>query len=129
VRFLADMGISPRTVAHVRSLGHEAVHLRDDGLERLPDSAVLEKARREERILLTHDLDFADLLAAGGYSLPSTILFRLRDMRPDCVNRHLDAVIAQCSAALERGAIVSVTEGLIRVRPLPLRAAGRSLRR
>jgi Domain of unknown function (DUF5615) len=37
VKFLADMGISPKTVAFLHALGHDAVHLSEQGLERLPD--------------------------------------------------------------------------------------------
>jgi len=31
VKFLADMGISPKTVAFLHALGHDAVHLSDRG--------------------------------------------------------------------------------------------------
>ncbi len=65
MKFLADMGISPRTVAHLRRLGHDSVHLHDEGLEHLADPDVLEKARVQQRILLAHDLDFGELLAAS----------------------------------------------------------------
>ena len=66
MKFLADMGISPKTVALLRGLGHDATHLQEQGLERLPDSTILTKARQEERILLTHDLGFGELVAASG---------------------------------------------------------------
>jgi predicted nuclease of predicted toxin-antitoxin system len=36
MRFLADMGISQRVVEWLRTKGHDAVHLRDEGLQRLP---------------------------------------------------------------------------------------------
>lgn len=48
---------------------------------RLLDGEILAKARAEGRILLTHDLDFGELLATSGGSLPSAIIFRLKDMR------------------------------------------------
>ena len=83
MKFLADMGISPKTVAFLRSLGHDAVHLSDQGLERLPDSGIVEKAQQEGRVLLVHDLAFGELVAAGGAALPSVITFRLRNMHPD----------------------------------------------
>jgi predicted nuclease of predicted toxin-antitoxin system len=121
MRFLADMGISPITVAFLRSLGHVAVHLHDESLDRLPDSAILEKARREGRVLLTHDLGFGELIAAGGSEAPSVISFRLRDMRPANVNRHLREILAHHLDALERGAILSVNENRIRVRRLPIK--------
>jgi predicted nuclease of predicted toxin-antitoxin system len=58
VKFLADMGISPRTVAFLHGLGHDAVHLAEQGLERLPDLGIVEKARQDGRIMLVHDLGF-----------------------------------------------------------------------
>jgi len=120
MKFLADMGISPEAVRFLNSLGHEAIHLHDQGLNREDDPAILEKAKREDRILLTHDLDFADLVAASGAALPSVITFRLRNMKPASVNRYLGEIVIQHQQALDRGAFISVTEGKIRVRLLPM---------
>jgi predicted nuclease of predicted toxin-antitoxin system len=114
------MGISPGTVSFLRDLGHDAVHLHALGLDRLPDSDILEKAQEEQRVLLTHDLDFGELIAASGAKLPSTIIFRLRVMRPERVNHHLQSIISQHRDSLELGVVVSVTEGQIRVRHLPI---------
>jgi predicted nuclease of predicted toxin-antitoxin system len=120
VKFLADMGISVKTVAFLQALGHDAVHLSELGLERLPDHGIVEKARQEGRIVLAHDLGFGELMAAGGATLPSVITFRLRNMHPDRVNSALQRIIPQHGEALERGAMISVTEGQVRVRLLPL---------
>lgn len=123
MKFLADMGISPNTVSFLRGLGHDAVHLHEQGLDRLQDSVILEKAREEGRTLLTHDLDFGELIAASGARLPSIVVFRLRNMRPGRVNRYLNGIISQHGEALEQGAIISVTEGQTRVRFLPIRVS------
>jgi predicted nuclease of predicted toxin-antitoxin system len=122
MRFLLDMGISPRVAEFLREEQHDAVHLFEQGLGRLPDRDILTKARDEGRILLTHDLDFADLLAASGADLPSVILFRLSDMRPASVRLHLARVLTDFSLDLERGAIISVSDRRIRVRALPITA-------
>lgn len=122
MRFLLDMDISPRTVTFLQSLGHDAIHLHDQGLDRLSDAAILAKARDEERILLTHDLDFGEIVALSGTRLPSVITFRLRNMRPHQVNSYLHAIITQHQGILEQGAIVTVAAGRIRVRLLPLKA-------
>jgi len=37
MKFLADMGISQSTVRWLRQLGYDAVHLREQELQRLPD--------------------------------------------------------------------------------------------
>lgn len=118
--FLADMGISPRTVEFLRDLGHEVTHLHEEGLDKLSDALILKKARREGRVLFTSDLDFSELVAASGVQIPSVISFRLKDMRPDNVNRHLLSILKHHVDALERGAIISITEGRIRLRLLPI---------
>jgi predicted nuclease of predicted toxin-antitoxin system len=120
MRFLADMGISPYSVAFLQGLGYDAVHLHAQGLDRLGDPAILEKAREESRVLLTHDLDFGELIAASGARLPSVVIFRLRNMRPETVNQYTQGIIKQHRESLEQGAIISVTERQVRVRLLPI---------
>ena len=120
MKFLVDVGISPRVVDELRKKGHDAIHLIEEGLNRLPDSEILQKARRENRVLLTHDLDFGELLAASGGELPSVIIFRLKDMRSPNVSKHLFSIIAQQAEALNHGAVLSVTEKKVRIRKLPI---------
>jgi predicted nuclease of predicted toxin-antitoxin system len=120
LNFLADMGISPRVVEELRQKGYDAIHLRDEGLNRMTDGEILEKARQEKRVLLTHDLDFGELLAASGGALPSVIIFRLKDMRAPNVSRHLSSIVKQQSDALNKGAVCSVTEQKVRIRVLPI---------
>jgi predicted nuclease of predicted toxin-antitoxin system len=115
------MGVSWRTVEWLRSQGHDAVHLRDEGLQRMPDSEIMVKAREETRILLTMDLDFPALLAASGGRFPSVVVFRLANERPENVNEKLSDVLERFGDVLTDGAIVSVRESLVRLRKLPLK--------
>jgi predicted nuclease of predicted toxin-antitoxin system len=117
--FLADMGISPLTVEWLERQGHDAVHLLERGAAQARDPDILQWAREEDRILLTHDLDFSELVAASQGDLPSVIVFRLRDMTPDSVNEHLARVLTRHPQPLEKGAIFSVQEGRIRWRSIP----------
>lgn len=114
------MGVSRSAADRLRALGHAADHLHELGLQRLADAEILDKARRECSIVLTFDLDFADLLAAGGESLPSVILFRLRNQTPASVVPRLLEVVTRCAADLENGAIITVEETRYRVRRLPV---------
>ena len=59
--------------------GHDAVHLRDEGLHRLPDEAIFDKAIAEARIILTFDLDFGEIAARAKGRATSVVLFRLPD--------------------------------------------------
>jgi predicted nuclease of predicted toxin-antitoxin system len=121
MKFLANMGISPNTVAYLREAGHEAKHLHEAELDTLRDPQIPEMARTEGCVLLTSDLDFGDLLAASGEALPTVIVFRLRSMVPDNVNRHLTMLLEQYPDELAQGAILSVPEGHIRIRRLPIK--------
>jgi predicted nuclease of predicted toxin-antitoxin system len=114
------MGISPRSVAYLRGLGVEAVHLHELGLDRLPDAEIVRKARREGYVILTHDLDFGELLAISGSEMPSVVIFRLQNMRPENVNRYLRILTEDHRDALREGAVFSVSEGRVRVRRLPI---------
>ena len=96
MRFLADMGVSIMTVQALRAAAHDAVHLREQGLIRLPDPDIVAKAAQEQRVVLTFDLDFGDILAAARTGAPSVIIFRLRNQTPTAVNPRLLRAISDC---------------------------------
>ena len=121
MRFLADMGVSLTTVEALRAARHDAVHLRDEGLIRLPDPEIAAKAVAESRIVLTCDLDFGDILATARSEAPSVIIFRLRNQTPAAVNPRLFRVIERSEAELTSGAVVIVEDEGFRIRRLPIR--------
>ncbi|MDA8326214.1 MAG: DUF5615 family PIN-like protein [Nitrospiraceae bacterium] len=109
-------------VRWLREEGHDAVHLREEELHRLPNGAIFEKAHSENRILLTFDLDFGEIVALSGPNQVSVILFRLRNTRTEHVSDRLKTVLNTSRPVLEKGAIVVVEETRHRVRRLPLGA-------
>ncbi len=120
IRFLLDMGLAQSTSEFLRSRGHDVVHLRDQGLERLPDDRIVAKAQEEERTIITHDLDFGRIVALSGNTVPSIVTLRLTNMTPTKVNTALDAVLNETAKSLDRGALVTITDKGIRVRTLPI---------
>ena len=110
MRFLADVGVSQQVVEWLRTNGHDAVHLRDEGQQRMPNGDIFQKAANEQRIVLTFDLDFGEILAGSGGQIVSVILFRLRNTRTDFVIQRLADVLNSSSAELSQGAIVIVEE-------------------
>ncbi len=120
MRFLLDMGISPRVAGYLRDNGHDAIHLREEQLQKATDHEVFSKAILENRVLLTQDLDFSDILACTGETRVSVVVFRLIDMLSDAVIRRLGHVLKISALALESGAVISVEESRHRVRLLPI---------
>lgn len=108
------------TVRALRAQGHEVVHLREQGLQRLSDPAILAKARAESSVVITFDLDFGDLLAAGADDGPSTIICRLANETPAFVTPLLEQVLEECEPDIAHGAIVIVEDSRYRVRRLPI---------
>lgn len=121
MKFLLDMGVAQRTAEFLRDQGFDAVHLREQQLQRLPDEQIVQKALTEKRIILTHDLDFSRIVALSGDPFPSVITFRLSDMRAPVVNRYLFDVLQRFSNELAGGALISVSDQAIRIRQLPIK--------
>lgn len=120
MRFLADMGVDLRIVEWLRQEGHDANHLRDEGLHRMPNGDIFTKAVAEDRVILTFDLDFGEIAALTAGRKASIVVFRLHNTRTPHVIGRLGTVLAASSDALERGAVVVVEETRHRVRHLPL---------
>jgi predicted nuclease of predicted toxin-antitoxin system len=115
------MGIDIRVVQWLRQKGHDAKHLRDEGLQRIPNGEIFGKSISEDRIIITFDLDFSEIVAFSKGRKVSIILFRLHNTRtPHLINR-LAVVLEDTAEALEQGAVVVVEESRHRVRYLPLR--------
>ncbi|WP_337871531.1 DUF5615 family PIN-like protein [Meiothermus sp.] len=120
MKILLDMNLTPRWVGFLHERGYQAVRWSEVGLASANDLEVLRFAAREGYLLLTHDLDFGDLLAYSREARPSVVILRGVDLRPEASGEHLLRVLATAVEELETGAIVVMDAQRIRVRPLPL---------
>lgn len=121
MRFLLDEGLSPRLVDLLTAAGHDIVHVRDIGLKSAPDPAILSRAAKDERVLVTLDTDFGALVAHSHAVIPSIVLFRgnvtrRTDSQASLLLANFDAVTDD----LQAGAIVVIGDGRLRVRRLPI---------
>jgi len=120
MRFLADMGLSMTVVEWLRSLGHDIVHLRDEGLQRLPNGVIFKKVIAEKRIVITFDLDFSEIAAQAGESITSVIIFRLKNTRSTNVIDRLEKGLPETESSLQDGAIIMIENALYRSRHFPI---------
>jgi predicted nuclease of predicted toxin-antitoxin system len=119
MRFLLDMNLPPAMTGWLRSEGHDVVHVRDIGLADLPDRDVFVRAAADERIVVTFDLDFAEIVALRGAAGLGVALLRLRLARQNRLRERLRVAIAEAAVALQAGAIVVVEDTRIRIRRMP----------
>lgn len=113
-----------KVVQWLRDQGHDCTHLREEGLQRMPNGDIFSKAVAENRIILTFDLDFAEIVATAGSRLPSVIIFRLRNARADHVIERLAVMFERAAEQLAQGAIVVLEESQVRIRELPVGGTG-----
>ena len=117
MRLCANENVPEDCVAGLRRSGHDVLWIRE-AAPGSSDAAVLSRARDEERILITFDKDFGDLVFHHGLSgSRGIILFRI--VRPSA------ALLAQRLAAILssrtdwQGQYSVVEEHSVRMRPLP----------
>jgi predicted nuclease of predicted toxin-antitoxin system len=121
VKFLIDNNLSPVLVDALKAGGHDAVHVRDLGMQAASDETVLERARAEGQVLISADTDFGGLLARSRASNPSVILIRrLVGRRAAEQASIILANLDQVAEDLVAGAVVVLHEDLLRARRLPM---------
>ena len=121
IRLLADVHISPKTVADLQKQGYEIMRSSEFLPANAPDINILEFARTENWVVLTQDLDFSMLVALSRYSQPSLITLRLSSAKPDIVTQKLLEVLPQIEEALQEGSAITIQDESIRIRKLPVR--------
>lgn len=114
------MGLDVRVVEWLNTQGHDARHLSTEGLHRASDERIFSKAAREDRTIITFDLDFGEIVARTKDRKPSVLLFRVADARRQKIIDRLKAVITAAGGSLEAGAVVVIEDTRHRVRLLPI---------
>jgi len=121
LEFLANMNISPLTVEQLRTYGWNIARVSEVMDKGSKDIDILIYAQKQNKVLITQDLDFSTILALSGYAKPSLINLRLEDPRPDLVTTRIVDVVSIMEKELEEGVVVTVDETSARYRNLPIR--------
>ena len=120
MKALLDMPVSASLVEVLQAHGHEGIHAHDVGLDRAPDHELLAVARRENRIIITADLDFPRILALSAAAGPGLILFRGGNYSDAEMRDLLERVLAEVPLEALEVSICVVDKQRIRLTRLPL---------
>jgi predicted nuclease of predicted toxin-antitoxin system len=105
------MNLSPSWVDWLARYGFEAVHWSTIGAATAPDVEILVWANEHAFVLITNDLDFSAILAAGAVSGPSVIQLRTQDLLSDAAVSIVANALEAHREDIVRGALLSIDEG------------------
>jgi predicted nuclease of predicted toxin-antitoxin system len=94
LRFKLDENIPRDAATRLREEGHDVTTVLDEGLGGEADPPVLKAATDEDRILITFDLDFADVRQYPPGTHAGIVVFRLQDLRWSTLERPLERLLA-----------------------------------
>ena len=116
-RFLLDENISRTTQLFLTALKHDVKSIHDYKMHGCEDVDVLRKASLDNRIVITQDLDFGNLLNHPVY-YTGVIILRLEDQTPKKINKTLKPLLKKIDNKTLSKSLVVVSDNRYRIRPL-----------
>ena len=111
-----DENLGRSHVELLRSAGHDAHRVHDQGLSGWADSAVWKRVCDEGRFFITLDLDFADVRRYKPGSHPEILLLRTRSRSSAAVLQVLERVLKERRLESLAGCLAVADQSLTRVR-------------
>src|SRR5262245_18271172 len=107
MRFLLDESADVRVASVLSSLGHDVKVVAWDYPQALSDHQVRALAQQEQRIQLTNDKDFGELIFVHGQPFFGVILFRLGSLELAPLVSRLSYVLEHHSDELQQFLVVT----------------------
>lgn len=117
MKLLLNENIGGSVVAFLRRAGHDVIWV-GESFSGVSDKAVIAKAFREGRVLVTKDKDFGEFVFKAGLPHCGVILLRLADDGVATTIRILDAVLTAVASRPGAFFVVAGETGM-RIRPAP----------
>lgn len=106
MRFVLDENVSVLLVARLESLGHDVIHIAAS-YPSMSDPDILGLANAEGRVIITHDLWFADFPEHHGRTQPGTIILRPKALTPEqAIEKIVAAIVHEGEALIGRLTII-----------------------
>ena len=117
MRILADENVARDVVAWLRTSGHDVLFAAESQAG-APDVHWAARAEQEQRVILTSDKDFGELVFRDGLTSHGIVLLRLDDLTVSEILARLQSAWSVVEAN-PAGRFIVITESRVRVRSLP----------
>lgn len=118
MRLLVDADLPVSLAQVLRAQGHDVVAVHDLQPPPLPDPAIYRRALEEQRILITRDLDFSNILTFRPNAPAGIIVLRVRALSPPEVAALVHDALTRLSEPQLQGAITIIQPGRYRRYPI-----------
>ena len=116
MRFKLDENLSPTIAGLLTQAGHDAATVAEQGLAGAEDPDIASVCLDEGRILLTLDLDFADVRAYPPRYYPGLIVLRISNQSPRRQLEVVSRILPNLSGGSLQGQLWIVEDSRIRIR-------------
>jgi predicted nuclease of predicted toxin-antitoxin system len=116
MRFKIDENLHDDVASLFVAAGHDAHTVYDEGLRGSPDDAIAERCRNEGRVLVTLDLDFADIRTYPPADHPGMIVLRVGNQSRPHILRVISPVVTLLDKGPITGSLWIVSEAGVRIR-------------
>ena len=105
IKFLADENVSKTLTNFLRKEGYDIKDIKEERLFGVNDEKILELAKKENRIILTHDKEFAGVLN-NPLNFKGIILIRYSNQSPENVIKRFRLDLQKIKSKIENTVIV-----------------------
>lgn len=116
LKILADECVYKKTVLFLKSQGYDIISIKDLGLSGANDRVVLEEANKSNRILLTADQDFGNIIAYPPETHKGIIVLKTLKNEEESIHFNLLKVLNEVEPALLAKSLIVVDSNKYRIR-------------
>jgi predicted nuclease of predicted toxin-antitoxin system len=119
LKVIVDVNLSAVWVAYLKERGHDTAHWSSIGEHNASDREIMRHCAEVEAIILTGDMDFAEIHAFENSTKPSVIQLRAKDLLPTAQGHLVARALTIGASQLALGAVVTIKSTRMRVAKLP----------
>jgi predicted nuclease of predicted toxin-antitoxin system len=115
VKFKIDENLSPSVATIFHAAGHDAHSVVQQALGGQSDSRIIDECSREQRALITLDLDFSNILTYPPAKYPGIVVFRVANQANVTIEAAARRVLSLLSRESLTGTLWIVEDRRIRI--------------
>lgn len=121
MKLLLDQNVPFRVKDLLEAQGWDVTNTQTLGMSRSTDQEIIAEALKQDRIVVSADRDFGNLLRTSEANKPSLVFLRLNKLvTAEQVSSVIAVSLGDIEAELNSGCIVVVTDTTKRIRRLPI---------